>query len=89
MATKKGECRICGKQYEACLTSNQSKSAFNWKEVACSPECGTKYFQKIEASRKAEVSTVMPQVKATDALPELVDKSGKESKHTKEDKLAE
>lgn len=89
MATKKGECRICGKQYEACLTSNQSKSTFNWKEVACSPECGTKYFQKIEAARKTEVPATMPQAKAATDLPELLNKSVKESKSSKEDKAAE
>ena len=45
-------CRICGKEYEACRSANRSAGVFRWQEVACSPECGTAYLDKINESRK-------------------------------------
>ena len=48
-------CRVCGKVYEAC-NSVRTGGAFNWREVACSPECGTEYFRRVMASRSAAVS---------------------------------
>ena len=44
-------CRVCGKTYEACNSQRTGSSVFNWKEVACSPECGTEYFKRVELSR--------------------------------------
>lgn len=45
------KCRICGKEYEACRSANRNAGVFRWQEVACSPECGSVYLQKIEESR--------------------------------------
>lgn len=44
-------CRVCGKSYEACRTARTGSGAFRWQEVACSPECGAEYLQKVQASR--------------------------------------
>ncbi len=44
-------CRVCGKEYEACRSIKTGDVAFNWREVACSPECGKIYLQRIMASR--------------------------------------
>lgn len=44
-------CRVCGKTYEACNSQRTGSNVFNWKEVACSPECGTEYFKRVELSR--------------------------------------
>lgn len=50
MARGKRICKVCGKEYEYCKTwLNDNK--FRWQDVACSIECGTKYFADIEASR--------------------------------------
>jgi hypothetical protein len=51
MAKDLKRCRVCGKTYEACRSTNRSASVFRWQEVACSPECGAVYLQRIEASR--------------------------------------
>lgn len=52
-------CKICGKEYEYCKTwLNQNK--FRWQDVACSPECGTKYFALIEASRTGKPVDIEP-----------------------------
>lgn len=44
-------CRVCGATYEACNSARSGSKIFNWREVACSPECGVVYFDKITASR--------------------------------------
>ena len=50
MAKSTRICKVCGKEYEYCKTWN-STDKFRWQDVACSPECGAKYFARIEASR--------------------------------------
>jgi len=47
--TKK--CRVCGKEYEACRTAQKAVGVFHWQEVACSPECGTKYLRMVNEAR--------------------------------------
>ena len=44
-------CRVCGKEYEACRSIRTGDKAFNWREVACSPECGSQYLEKVLISR--------------------------------------
>lgn len=51
MASVKMACRVCGKEYEPCRTANRRPNVFHWQEVACSPECGTIYLQRIIESR--------------------------------------
>lgn len=47
------ECRVCGKPYKVCYSCESNKSgAYNWRRVACSPECGDIYLQQIIESRK-------------------------------------
>lgn len=43
-------CRVCGKPYEACR-SLKAAGPFNWKEVACSPECGEEYLRRVIEAR--------------------------------------
>ena len=43
-------CRVCGKPYEPCKNP-RFDGTFNWKEVACSPECGKEYLRRILKSR--------------------------------------
>lgn len=50
--TKK--CRVCGKEYESCRSIRTGEKAFNWREVACSPECGAEYLERILISRGKE-----------------------------------
>lgn len=45
------KCRVCGKEYESCRSANRAAGVFRWQEVACSPECGAIYLQKINESR--------------------------------------
>lgn len=50
-------CRVCGKEYEACHTQRPNlDNEFRWQEVACSPECGSIYLQRIIASRSPVVN---------------------------------
>lgn len=42
---------MCGKSYESCRTTHNDPGVFRWQEVACSPECGAIYLQKLKESR--------------------------------------
>ena len=55
MASKKLVCRVCGKEYEACRSTDRKAGVFRWQEVACSPECGAVYLKRIEESRGLHV----------------------------------
>lgn len=44
-------CRVCGKQYSSCKSIRTGSPVFNWREVACSHECGEIYLQSIIESR--------------------------------------
>ena len=49
-------CRVCGKEYEVCHTQRPNlNNEFRWQEVACSPECGQIYLQRIIDSRSKKV----------------------------------
>ena len=47
------ECRVCGKLYEICVSCGPEDTGktYNWRRVACSPECGDIYLQQIIESR--------------------------------------
>lgn len=49
--TPKKQCRVCGKDYEPCHSTKLQSGVFRWREVACSPECGAIYLQRIQESR--------------------------------------
>lgn len=51
MATAMKRCRVCGKEYKACRTAALSDGVFRWQDVACSPECGSVYLQKVTEAR--------------------------------------
>lgn len=55
MATATRKCKICGKEYEYCHSVRRN-DVFCWQDVACSPEHGSIYFAKIEASRANEAT---------------------------------
>lgn len=49
-------CRVCGKEYPCCGGSRPNTSGtFRYKDVACSPECGTIWLERIAASRGEKV----------------------------------
>ena len=52
MANQTKICRVCGKEYEACHSVRTGAKVFNWREFACSPECGAKYLQMVEGTRR-------------------------------------
>ena len=49
--SSKVQCRVCGKEYTPCRSLLYNPSVFNWREVACSPQCGQIYLDRIIASR--------------------------------------
>lgn len=51
------ECRVCGKHYAACNSARTGSPIFNWREVACSPECGEVYLELIRESREKTNTT--------------------------------
>lgn len=73
MATAIKKCRVCGKEYEACHTQRPT-TVFRWQEVACSPECGSIYFARIEESRKTVVeNTTVDETKSVELINDIED----------------
>lgn len=57
MANRTAPCRVCGKQFIPCAKSSKEIGAFNYMEVACSPECGEEYLKRVLAGRKKTAVT--------------------------------
>lgn len=51
MATGMKRCKICGKDYEACHTQAFAAGVFRWQDVACCPEHGMQYLERVNAAR--------------------------------------
>ena len=61
MANRK-VCKVCGKEYEPCRSIRPADTVFNWRVVACSPQCGQEYFRLVtEARNKTDESEVTTQ----------------------------
>ena len=64
-------CRVCGKEYPYCKTYRDINSdKMIWQDVACSPECGKIYFDRILKSRsksnaEESVENVSKKIKKT------------------------
>lgn len=50
------KCRVCGKQYEACVPPFMDVDPYRWQDVACCVEHGMEYFEMIEASRASNTT---------------------------------
>lgn len=57
MADRRVPCKVCGKMFTPCNKTSQELGMFNWREVACSPECGARYLEQVTASRSEGGST--------------------------------
>ena len=44
-------CRVCGKEYKACVSPKRKEYTFRWQAVSCSPECGSIYLEELIKSR--------------------------------------
>ena len=56
MATAMKNCKVCGCEYEYCHTVRRVAGVFRWQDVACSPEHGSIYLARIEASRVGQIA---------------------------------
>lgn len=54
MANEKVPCRVCGKLFIPCGKTSAMIGAFNYREVACSPECGKEYMRRVIESRQVK-----------------------------------
>lgn len=52
MALTLKKCKVCGREYKYCRTAKLASTPFRWQDVACSPEHGSIYFDRIMESRK-------------------------------------
>ena len=44
-------CKTCGKEYDTCPNARELNNPYRWQDVACSPECGAKYFYEVLIAR--------------------------------------
>ena len=56
MATAMKKCKVCGCEYEYCHTVRRIAGVFRWQDVACSPDHGSVYLARIEASRAGQIT---------------------------------
>ena len=89
-------CKVCGKEFKVCMNCrNRSEGgSYNWRAVACSPECGDIYLKQVLAARAAENGQVEKMTeKTTEKVVEKVaekpaeKEAPKEEKETKEPKM--
>lgn len=84
MAAVKKICRVCGKEYTACLTKTPN-GVFRWQEVSCSPECGAKYLADVLAARgETPAKTTKRSKKAVAPVEEVVVDETKEDAPTEQ-----
>ena len=57
MAKVQKPCKTCGKMFTPCADCERDKSMFHWRTVACSLECATAYFAKVEEARNHIINT--------------------------------
>ena len=50
-------CKVCGKMYTPCAYCENEKTAFHWRTVACSKECGYEYLRQVMEARNPEPIT--------------------------------
>jgi hypothetical protein len=51
-------CKVCGKEYEYCHTVRHVDGVFRYQDVACCPEHGSIYLQRVIASRAEDTEPV-------------------------------
>ena len=56
MAQNTASCRVCGKAFIPCGKSSAEIGAFNYREVACSQECGQEYLKRVLAARSLKIT---------------------------------
>lgn len=88
MASDKKTCRVCGKEYEPCRTASRNPNVFHWQEVACSPECGAIYLQRIVESRKSTAISKRSKAKRASQQNETVQSNAEPSIVISEDGVA-
>lgn len=75
----KKTCRVCGKMYVPCTDCENDNTVFHWRTVACSYECGKKYFEKVleERNKSTKMKSVSSAKKSvqTKKISEKVENS--------------
>lgn len=51
MSVRTIPCRVCGKMFVPCNKTSSELGAFNYRGVACCPECGIEYFRRVQDAR--------------------------------------
>lgn len=60
MATRTIPCRVCGKMFVPCNKPSNVIGAFNYRSLACSPECGAEYLRRVQAARQTSSEAQSP-----------------------------
>lgn len=80
MATRTIPCRVCGKMFTPCNKTSGALGAFNYREIACGPECGAEYLRRVQAARQ-KLSDAPDATVSTD--DRKVDVDNLQQKHTR------
>lgn len=61
-------CKVCGRMYTPCADCESDKTAFHWRTVACSRECGKKYFEMVLNARKQKTESVDSEIERIETV---------------------
>lgn len=67
--------------YTPCVDCERDKSAFHWRTVACSVECGLEFFRKVEEARKPKETVQEKETIPTSEEPKVQKKKKNISKN--------
>lgn len=68
-------CRVCGAEYEGCRTARHIAGTYRWQDVACCPEHGSIYLERIIASRQHKAETPAEKPVEAKAVAEAIEES--------------
>lgn len=66
-------CRVCGAEYEGCRTARHTGGSYRWQDVACCPEHGSIYLERIIASRQPKPEALAEKPTEPAAVPEVIE----------------
>lgn len=69
MAKFKKICKVCGKEYTACLTEKAPNTGDRWQDVACCIEHASEYFSKVYAARNGSVVETVAEIATAENEP--------------------
>ena len=77
-------CRVCGAEYEGCRTARYIAGTYRWQDVACCPEHGSIYLERIIASRQPKTETPVEKPAEVKVIAEVIEETSSDEANADE-----